>query len=305
MDRIRPIENRYERKARSVLGGAVPPDASVLVKPRLADVVQIAGSGLSDEDYSYALSSHFDFVIERNNKMEFAIEFEGPGHIFGPRSLDNEARKNHICRRLGLPLIRIGTSYLRPINGTIVLDWYIRHVYRMRSSWLLNRHALQPHMVLAGTHSVKESDDARSAIGDYQAPFPLSDPFLRLRASFKLWLERDGFEVQTYSERTVDGFMVAHVNVQLDEDTSILGSGCAQEADFLPCAKRMALDMALLDAADHINAFGADQYSGLPNKSADEWITLFRAHCAEPGLVRNLCSMPMHRPMVDSWIAAP
>jgi len=38
-------------------------------KMRIADVVDINGSGISDDLYRYALSAHFDVLISKSNKV--------------------------------------------------------------------------------------------------------------------------------------------------------------------------------------------------------------------------------------------
>lgn len=52
-------------------------------KVRIADVLAIRGSGLSDPQYSYALRAHFDFVVTESDERipEFAVEFDGPASL--------------------------------------------------------------------------------------------------------------------------------------------------------------------------------------------------------------------------------
>jgi hypothetical protein len=55
--------------------------ASVYPKFRVADVLRIENSGLSDSLFQFALQSHFDFVIcNSENEFLFAVEFDGPTH---------------------------------------------------------------------------------------------------------------------------------------------------------------------------------------------------------------------------------
>jgi hypothetical protein len=49
--------------------------ARLFPKIRLADVLPIDNSGLSDELFAFALRSHFDFVIADDNQMPlFSVE---------------------------------------------------------------------------------------------------------------------------------------------------------------------------------------------------------------------------------------
>lgn len=38
-------------------------NAIVFPKVRLADIINISGSGISHEEYRFALKSHFDFIV--------------------------------------------------------------------------------------------------------------------------------------------------------------------------------------------------------------------------------------------------
>lgn len=54
---------------------------SVHAKVRVADILPIEGSGIDDRAYSFALKSHFDFVVVDDTFLPlFAVEFDGPLH---------------------------------------------------------------------------------------------------------------------------------------------------------------------------------------------------------------------------------
>ena len=76
-------------------------------KMRIADVIRITSSAISDSLYQYALSAHFDILVSKNNKAYLAIEFDGGGH-----DARNDARKAAICDFFKLPMIRIKESHL-------------------------------------------------------------------------------------------------------------------------------------------------------------------------------------------------
>lgn len=81
--------------------------AEVYVKVRLADVLAIEGSGLSQALYEFALQSHYDFVVTGRDQVPlFALEFDGPQHGHWPQS-ERDAKKDELSRRFGLPLLRI------------------------------------------------------------------------------------------------------------------------------------------------------------------------------------------------------
>src|SRR5687768_15815483 len=54
----------------------------VATRGRIADVLQIDRSGLSNEQNRYALRAHFDFVVTEGEERipQFAVEFDGPMH---------------------------------------------------------------------------------------------------------------------------------------------------------------------------------------------------------------------------------
>jgi len=55
-------------------------DVEVHAKLRVADAISIDRSGVSNEEYSYALKAHFDVLAVRDNLPVLAIEFDGAGH---------------------------------------------------------------------------------------------------------------------------------------------------------------------------------------------------------------------------------
>jgi hypothetical protein len=86
--------------------------ASVFPKMRVADVLRIERSGISDRYYTYALKAHFDFVVaDDQGRPKLAIEFDGSGH-----DPVNDHLKNDLCERFGLPLVRITSRHLRARN---------------------------------------------------------------------------------------------------------------------------------------------------------------------------------------------
>ena len=71
--------------------------ASVYLKIRLADVIPIEGSGISDKEFSFALKSHFDFVIfDSNYEPLFAVEFDGHFHR-NSSQIQRDKLKNKLC----------------------------------------------------------------------------------------------------------------------------------------------------------------------------------------------------------------
>jgi len=91
----------------------------VYKKVRIADVLRVEHSGLSKEEFGYALKAHFDFVIARSDDTQalFAVEFDGPVHRTEQDAQRRDRLKDGICERLGLPLLRIDGEFLHQEVG--------------------------------------------------------------------------------------------------------------------------------------------------------------------------------------------
>jgi hypothetical protein len=76
-------------------------------KVRIADVITIANSGISDDLYKYALSGHFDILVYKNELPYLAIEFDGSGHD----------GKNDVCFRQGCVVAKAGL-FVRHFGAT-------------------------------------------------------------------------------------------------------------------------------------------------------------------------------------------
>jgi hypothetical protein len=85
--------------------------AQVWAKMRIADVLEIDKSGISDELYSYALRGHFDTLMVRDNLARMAIEFDGPWH-----NARHDAKKADLCDFFSLPLVRVCIGHLTARN---------------------------------------------------------------------------------------------------------------------------------------------------------------------------------------------
>jgi ssDNA-binding Zn-finger/Zn-ribbon topoisomerase 1 len=81
--------------------------AEVYAKVRLADVLPIEGSNLTDALYEFALQAHYDFVVAGRDQVPlFAVEFDGPQHDHSQQT-ERDVKKNEVSRRFSLPLLRV------------------------------------------------------------------------------------------------------------------------------------------------------------------------------------------------------
>jgi len=126
MFRKKLIVNKYEEKTDEVLDAVVKKyDARLSLKPRVADALQITNSGLSYNEYSYALKAHFDFVVcKKDSTPEFAVEFDELHHKLEKETIRRDKLKNNICCKLEFPLLRITSEYLEKIGKfPTILSW--------------------------------------------------------------------------------------------------------------------------------------------------------------------------------------
>jgi hypothetical protein len=140
-----------------------PHSVSVYAKVRLADVLPIDGSGIDDRAYTFALKSHFDFTVVDNDYTPlFAVEFDGPQHEFEAQ-LSRDDLKDSLCRRFGLPLLRIDDRFLEPRYMDMdLLSWLVGVVLTRRANY---------EMVRAGELA---PEDAASSDPIFCAPFVIS-----------------------------------------------------------------------------------------------------------------------------------
>ncbi len=114
----------------------------VLIKPRIADTLIIWGSGISSEEYRFALSSHFDFALTQGDKHRtpaFAVEVDDLLHDTDPEVMRRDKLKNSICHQLGMPIIRVDGGHLRKVENRsllcLLVDWWFLTVRVQKSGY--------------------------------------------------------------------------------------------------------------------------------------------------------------------------
>ncbi len=124
---LKRLLNHYEEITHETLASVCTREgASIFAKVRLADILPIEGSGLSDADFEFALKSHFDFTVtDESLGPIFAVEYDGRTHQ-NDKQRQRDARKNQLCEQFGLPLLRVNSRYLsnsyRDMN---LLSWFV------------------------------------------------------------------------------------------------------------------------------------------------------------------------------------
>jgi len=100
--------------------------AIVYSKVRVADVLPIENSGISNDEYRFALQSHFDFVVTNTDQTPlFSVEFDGPTHQTKKQKLRDE-RKEQLCLNFDFPILRINARYLnKKYRCFDLLSWFV------------------------------------------------------------------------------------------------------------------------------------------------------------------------------------
>jgi hypothetical protein len=100
----------------------------VLVAIRLSDAVgPERGETLPDAEFQFLSRAHLDFLIVTNTQPAdpvFAVEFDGPHHD-DPRQRARDVMKNRLCKKAGLPLLRIRAPEIEVWEQITVLDYII------------------------------------------------------------------------------------------------------------------------------------------------------------------------------------
>ncbi|MGF1717926.1 DUF2726 domain-containing protein [Photobacterium chitinilyticum] len=119
--------NKYEEITYNKLSGVCNGRARVFAKVRLADVFPIKNSGITSEEFSYALKSHFDFLVfNENYEPLFAVEYDGKQHYSDPTQVRNDLLKNGLCERFKFPILRANFNYVsREFKGLDLLTYFV------------------------------------------------------------------------------------------------------------------------------------------------------------------------------------
>jgi Protein of unknown function (DUF2726) len=106
----------------------------VFPKVRVADVLPIDNSGISDLLFRFALQSHFDFIVTGDDILPlFAVEFDGITHLAAEQQ-QRDTKKNLLCKQFEFPLLRINSRYLEgKYRGLTLLGWFIHSWFATRS----------------------------------------------------------------------------------------------------------------------------------------------------------------------------
>jgi hypothetical protein len=121
------LVNKYEEDTDIALREAAGRcNARVFSKVGIKDAVDInkGKNLLTKEEYNYAFKAHFDFLITwADSSPVFAVEYDGSAHYSDPATIERDKKKNEICQKLGMPLFRIDSQYLKRVGNFSIIGW--------------------------------------------------------------------------------------------------------------------------------------------------------------------------------------
>jgi len=124
---MRKFFNNYERvtyeKLKAVADNV---GAHVFSKVRLADVIPVNNSGISSEQFTFALKSHVDFLVTNTeHEPQFCVEFDGPTHR-NKEQIRRDEIKNKLLEHFDMPYLRINGRYLENrYRGLDLLTYFV------------------------------------------------------------------------------------------------------------------------------------------------------------------------------------
>ena len=126
--KTKPLMNKSELQSLEIIDHVLHKTPyQVFSSVRMSDVLEVErGEKLSPEDNNFLKTSHFDFVVCGRQRSEpiFSIEFDGPLHQ-DPIQVKRDIRKNRLCGRAHLDLLRIGYAEIQEHDKVTLLGFMI------------------------------------------------------------------------------------------------------------------------------------------------------------------------------------
>jgi hypothetical protein len=129
------LGNTSEFKTRKILEKALAGTGFYICQELpLNKVLDCDGEILKRQERETLKHSSFDFVIFNNESQpEFAVEFDGPHHCVDEKQQLSDARKNSLCSKARLPLLRLDDEFLSEYEKTSLLEYVIRRFVAWRN----------------------------------------------------------------------------------------------------------------------------------------------------------------------------
>jgi len=133
---------------------------------------------ISNKERNTFNTASFDFVVYNIESLpEFVIEFDGPHHSAYIEKRKADLRKNRLCVRAGLPLLRIDDSFLTKYEEISFLKFIVERFVAWRNKIRIISQEIEEHLSYAASPKDIDYDDPwndPSIIFDINHPFPAS-----------------------------------------------------------------------------------------------------------------------------------
>jgi very-short-patch-repair endonuclease len=124
---LKNLLNTSEYKSLEMIEKALK-DSNYKVFPGLPlyEVFDNKNNEFSKEERKYIRDSTFDFVVVNEKSFpQLAIEFDGPVHDIYEKKRLSDIKKNRICMKQGLDLLRIRDFHLRKYEKITILEYIL------------------------------------------------------------------------------------------------------------------------------------------------------------------------------------
>lgn len=270
--------NRAERELYELMRNAnLPEEIEVFTKVRLADAITIDRSDLNDELYTYALKAHVDLLFTKHGVAAFAMELDGKGHGVDDDVIERDNKKDFVCKKLGLPLLRINEQYLRRIQNQTVAE-------HLSKSYFTNNE-IDTEVI-----SVNEScadDTVNEQLSSAMNAFP------RLKTQLHETQTKLNYKIDSHLFYDPFKYCLAVTIFSLEHDMNIVGMGRSHINEQWPMTGRtVAQNMSVAEALDLLARYENGTYSGIANNDKDDLMELLKKHSEE--------NYPLNRLRIES-----
>jgi len=246
--------------------------AQVVPKMRIADVLNIKSSGLSNEEYRYALQAHFDYVIYDNgNNPLFGVEFDGPLHENDMSVIKNDILKNHICESLDFPLLRINADFLnKKIKDLSLLSWVIEVWFLGQEFYKQQQQGFIPEDEIFDYHFVVKPFMKDGLLGgDFYFNLSANAIYFINKCRKEGTIARVNFKA--YEDKL--GFTYGTIIASVDDKKGILSKVKVKSFNFYPPSPSdIVEELAVIDIANKIKKFMEDKEKCVDSKPVYDFL---------------------------------
>jgi len=235
--------NTSEYKSLKIIERALK-DSNYKVFPGLPlyEIFDNKNNEFSKEERRYIRDSIFDFVVfDEKSFPQLAIEFDGPVHDIYEKKKLSDIKKNRICKKQDLYLLRIRDFHLRKYEKITVLEYILLRFIR----WNIEQKKLVQDMYdFFESLSEEEFEEYTrdgvldpsidpTVIFDLRYPFPgIEDVKKRMRNIYGIF-DRDIFNRGDETRIEEDGSITHIERRQLEASIKMINSIDAQEINII------------------------------------------------------------------------